>query len=94
MMMEIWILFSASYEGTIPLFGLKVMELIILVGRKKYCDNRLDAAADVFAADIDGDGDLDILVSASVNDDKLPGMKMMVLPIQTLQAVDRINYCR
>ena len=42
-----------------------------------------DGASDVFVADIDGDGDLDI-VSASISTTRLPGMKMMEQRIQHL----------
>ena len=40
--------------------------------------SQADGPQEVFAADVDGDGDIDI-VSASKNDDRIACMKTMVL---------------
>ena len=58
------------------------MELTPL-GKKTVITDELDAANGVFMADMDGDGDMDIL-SASRMTTELLGMKMMEIRIHHL----------
>ena len=61
---------SASGMMMTPLLGMKTMEMQTLPGQLPILTTSADGAHFVFAADMDGDGDMDIL-SASHTDDTI-----------------------
>ena len=73
--------------------GTKIMEQQILVGRASDIATSADGAQAVHVADMDGDGDLDI-ISASAADDTIAWYENNGAADPSWTASDIVNRCR